>query len=280
MNGIIVVNKHKNCTSRDIINELNNIFNIEKIGHTGTLDPIATGVLVVCIGKYTKLANELTSLNKEYQAEVKLGIKTDTLDITGKIVEEQEYNITKENLIKTLNSFLGNITQTTPLYSAVSIKGKRLYQYAFEGKEIELPKREVTINSIELIDFKKNSFTFKTNVSKGTYIRSLIDDICVKLDTVGTMKNLTRTKQGIFDIKDSYTIEDIKNNNYKLLNAEDIFDYEVINLTEEEYFRVKNGNTVVKELSDNNYILKYDNNIIIAIYEFSNNIGKIKYMLN
>ena len=94
------------------------------------------------------------------------------------------------------------------------------------------------------------------------------------------MKNLTRTKQGIFDIKDSYTIEDIKNNNYKLLNAEDIFDYEVINLTEEEYFRVKNGNTVVKELSDNNYILKYDNNIIIAIYEFSNNIGKIKYMLN
>ena len=279
MNGIIILNKEINYTSRDVINKMNNIFNMSKIGHTGTLDPLATGVLVVCLGKYTKLVNEITSLDKEYIAEVKLGIKTDTLDITGNIVEESDYNITKEELKKTLSSFLGIQNQTVPLYSAISIKGKRLYDYARTGEKITPPKRKIEIFNIELLEFNKDSFTFKTTVSKGTYIRSLIDDMCLKLNTVGTLSNLTRTKQGTFDIKDSYTINDLKKGNYKLLTADEIFNYEVINLTDEEYFRVKNGNYITREIKDNLYILKYNNNII-AIYSFLNTIGRVKYMLD
>lgn len=278
MKGIIVINKDKNYTSRDVINKLNNIFNMSKIGHSGTLDPLATGVLVVCLGRYTKLVNEITSLDKEYIVEVQLGIKTDTLDITGHIVEEADYNINKDELVTVLNSFLGKYSQTVPIYSAVSIKGKRLYEYAREGKEVKLPTREVEIFNIDLIDFNEDKFTFKTKVSKGTYIRSLVDDICLKLNTVGAMSNLKRTKQGTFDINNSYTIKDIENNNYKLLTVEDIFDYDVLDLNDDEYFRVKNGNYINKDLKDGIYILKY-NYEVVAIYNFENNVGKIKYML-
>lgn len=278
MKGIIVINKDKNYTSRDVINKLNNIFNMSKIGHSGTLDPLATGVLVVCLGRYTKLVNEITSLDKEYIVEVQLGIKTDTLDITGHIVEEADYNINKDELVTVLNSFLGKYSQTVPIYSAVSIKGKRLYEYAREGKEVKLPTREVEIFNIDLIDFNEDKFTFKTKVSKGTYIRSLVDDICLKLNTVGAMSNLKRTKQGTFDINNSYTIKDIENNNYKLLTVEDIFDYDVFDLNDDEYFRVKNGNYINKDLKDGIYILKY-NYEVVAIYNFENNVGKIKYML-
>ncbi len=278
MKGIIVINKDKNYTSRDVINKLNNIFNMSKIGHSGTLDPLATGVLVVCLGRYTKLVNEITSLDKEYIVEVQLGIKTDTLDITGHIVEEADYNINKDELVTVLNSFLGKYSQTVPIYSAVSIKGKRLYEYAREGKEVKLPTREVEIFNIDLIDLSEGKFTFKTKVSKGTYIRSLVDDICLKLNTVGAMSNLKRTKQGTFDINNSYTIKDIENNNYKLLTVEDIFDYDVFDLNDDEYFRVKNGNYINKDLKDGIYILKY-NYEVVAIYNFENNVGKIKYML-
>ncbi len=278
MNGVIVFNKEKNMTSRDVVNKLNHIFQMKKIGHTGTLDPIATGVLVICLGKYTKLVDLLTALDKEYIASVKLGIKTDTLDITGNIIETKDYLINEKQLKEVLNSFLGKSIQEVPLYSAVKIKGKKLYEYARNNIEIELPKREIEVHDIELISYNNDEFTFRVKVSKGTYIRSLINDICLKLNTVGVMKELTRTKQGKFNLKNSFTFNNIENNNFKLLNIEDVLDYQVINLNDMEYFRVKNGNFIEKALNDNHYILKY-NNEVIAIYEFKNKIGKAFIML-
>ena len=149
MDGIILINKENGKTSRDEINTLCHIFNTKKIGHTGTLDPIATGVLVVCLNKYTKLVNILMSLEKEYIAKIKLGIKTDTLDITGNILEQRKCNVTKKDIEKVLKSFIGIYKQTIPLYSAKKINGKKLYEYARNDLNVDLPKRLITIYKIE-----------------------------------------------------------------------------------------------------------------------------------
>ncbi|NLM63337.1 MAG: tRNA pseudouridine(55) synthase TruB, partial [Mollicutes bacterium] len=201
MDGIILINKKKGVTSRDVVNIISQKLNIKKVGHTGTLDPLATGVLVICIGKATKIVELMTNEDKEYIAEVTLGIKTDTLDITGNVIEEEICFKTKEEIIEALNIMKGEYEQEVPIYSAVKIKGKKLYEYARNKEKVELPKRLVNIKEINLIgDIKyvdsKVIFSFKCKVSKGTYIRSLIDDIAKKLNTIGVMSNLTRIKQG------------------------------------------------------------------------------------
>ena len=268
MDGILIINKPKDYTSRDVVNKLTHILHTKKIGHTGTLDPIATGVLVICIGNTTKLCELLTSHYKEYIAQIKLGIKTDTLDITGTKIEEQKIPSLKEEQIKEiLNSFPGKSIQTTPIYSAVKINGKKLYEYAREGIEIELPKREIEIKEIELLEYKEDTITFKTTVSKGTYIRALIDDICKKLNTIGTMSSLTRTKQGKFTIEESYTLEDIENNNYKLNTIEEsLEELETIDIDENTYKKVKKGSIINKTFKNEICCLKYKNKII-AIYK-------------
>ena len=268
MNGILLVNKPANFTSRDVVNKLTKIFNTKKIGHTGTLDPIATGVLVICIGKSTKLCDLLTSKYKEYIATIKLGTKTDTLDITGNILEEQEIKTyTKEEITKVLESFLGKSIQETPIYSAVKVNGKKLYEYAREGISIELPKREIDIKEIELLDYKDNIITFKTTVSKGTYIRALINDICTKLNTIGTMSSLIRTKQGEFKIEDCYTLDDIENNNYKILSNEEVLsNLETIDIGYELLKPVNNGAVINKCFKNEIACLRHDNKII-AIYK-------------
>ncbi len=276
-NLIIVVNKDKGYTSRDVVNKLTKILNNKKIGHTGTLDPIATGVLVCVTGKYTKLVDLITSLDKEYIAEIKLGIKTDTLDITGNVIDKKnikEYS--KNEIVDVLNSFIGTYMQSVPKYSAVSINGKRLYEYARNNEEVSLPKREVTINKIELLDYHKDTIKFKVNVSKGTYIRSLIEDICDKLNTIGTMSSLIRTKQGKFTINNSYTLKDIENNNYKSLNIEDVLDLNTIELNDFLYKKVINGN--VLDLEYNGYILFKKDSKDIALYYFEKNIGTLKIL--
>lgn len=277
LNGILLVNKPKDFTSRDVVNKLTHILKTKKIGHTGTLDPIATGVLVVCIGNTTKLCELLTSKYKEYIATIKLGIKTDTLDITGNIIEQKEYQVTEEQIINTLNSFKGTSTQTTPIYSAVKVNGKKLYEYAREGIEVTLPTREINITNIELISFKDDEITFKTTVSKGTYIRALIDDICTKLNTVGTMSSLTRTKQGNYTIEDTYTLEQIEEGTYKLLTIEEVLkDIETISITEEQYNKVKNGSIIDRIFKEDIACLKY-NNKIVAIYQtYHNDTSKAK----
>ena len=228
MNGIIVVNKEKGFTSRDMVNKVGKILGVKKIGHTGTLDPMATGVLVMCIGKCTSLVDMITSDYKEYVAGVRLGILTDTLDITGNVISSCGVNYSRDEIIDVLNSMIGEYYQEVPKYSAVKINGKKLYEYAREGIDIELPKRLVNIKSIELVSDITYSdgcmdFTIKCLVSKGTYIRSLIRDIASKLGCYGVMSSLIRTKQGNFSIDDSYSINDIECGNYKLISLGEFF---------------------------------------------------------
>lgn len=273
MQGAIIVNKAPNMTSRDVINILNKKFNTKSIGHIGTLDPIAEGVLVCLIGKYTKLTDILINHDKEYIASFKLGILTDTLDITGKILKEEKVNLTKEEIQKTILSFKGTYNQEVPIYSAVKINGKKLYEYARNNEEITLPKREVNIYDIELLNIDNECLTIKTKVCKGTYIRSLIRDIGLKLNTNATMTKLIRTKLDKFTIEESYTLEDIQNDNYKILSLEDLIDLDTININEEMLFKIKNGQII--DYQTNKYILYKYNNQNIALYKpYQNN--KIK----
>lgn len=273
MDGILVVNKKAGYTSRDIVNIVSKLLNTKKIGHTGTLDPIATGVLVLCVGKATKLVELLTSTEKEYIAEVTLGINTDTLDSTGKVLEEQNVHIDKEQIIKTLNSMIGCYNQEVPIYSAVKINGKKMYEYARENEKIELPKRMVEIKQIELlgdIRYEKNKtiFNFKCLVSKGTYIRSLIRDIAIKLNTIGIMSDLKRIKQGNFNIEQSYDIEDIENGNYKLIDIADCLNnYKNIVVDDFLINKIKNGTILQNRYNDNIVVFKDKNNNVLAIYK-------------
>lgn len=241
MNGVILVNKEINRTSRDIVNDLVHIFHTKKVGHTGTLDPIATGVLVTTLGRYTKLNELLTSTYKEYICTFKLGILTDTLDITGNIIEKKEVNVKEEEIIKVINSYIGIYEQVVPIFSSVKVNGKKLYEYARNGESVSLPSREVDIKNIEILAIDSNTITIKTLVSKGTYIRSLVRDIGASLNTHATMESLTRTKQGKFPLEECFTIDDIRNNKYKLLKIKDIIDVEIINTDEDLLKKVSNG---------------------------------------
>ena len=196
MDGILIINKPENYTSHDIVYKVKKILN-EKVGHTGTLDPLATGVLPLLVGKGTKISKYLIEHDKIYEAKIKLGIKTDTLDREGKIIEEKQVkNLEKEKVEEVINSFKGKQTQTPPIYSAIKINGKKLYQYAREGKNIEIPKREIEIYDIKLefIDTNEKIIGITVHSSKGTYIRSLCSDIAEKLDTIGYMYSLNRLK--------------------------------------------------------------------------------------
>ena len=276
---IINVCKEKNMTSRDVVNIISKHLHNKKVGHTGTLDPLATGVLLVCTDRDTKLVDILTSKTKEYIATMRLGIQTDTGDITGNIIKKASFRVNKEQIIQTLNSFLGQSTQTVPIYSAVKINGKKLYEYARNGKEVTLPTREITVSNIELLDFHDNLIKFKVTVSKGTYIRSLIEDIAKKLETVATMEDLVRTKQGSYKIEDSYTLDDIKNDNYKSIPLKTVLqDYPSYELNANEYFKVKNGSKMSLNLDDKIVTLLY-NNKPIALYKKENDIYRVYKML-
>lgn len=264
MNGILIVNKSDGFTSRDVVNKLSKVFNTKKIGHTGTLDPIAKGVLVVVLGKYTKLCEDLTQTYKEYIATFKLGILTDTLDITGNVIDEKSCNVSEEEIRNVISNYKCVYNQEVPIYSSVKINGRKLYEYARNGEEVTLPKREVDIKSIEVLEINKDIIKIKCLVSKGTYIRSLIRDIGESLNTHATMTDLIRTKQGIFDIKDSYTIEDIENGNYKLINIEDVLDLCVIN---KEYIKEATNGVKLKLDIKNKYILFKSNNEEVALYK-------------
>lgn len=276
---IINVCKEKNMTSRDVVNIISKHLHTKKVGHTGTLDPLATGVLIVCTNHDTKLVDILTSKNKEYIATMRLGIQTDTGDITGNIIKRDTYKVTKDQIIKVLNNFLGSSTQTVPIYSAVKINGKKLYEYARNGEEVTLPTREINISSIELLDYHDDLIKFKVTVSKGTYIRSLIEDIGKTLQTVATMEDLVRTKQGNYKIEDSYTLEDIKNDNYKPIPLNIVLkDYHTYNLNATEYFKVKNGSKMLLNIDDKIVTLLY-NNKPIALYRKENDIYRVYKML-
>ena len=232
MDGIILINKEKNYTSHDVVNKVKKITK-SKVGHTGTLDPNATGVLPLLLGNATKISKYLINHDKEYEVLLQLGTKTDTADAEGKIIEEKDVNIdslSEENVKKVLSTFLGKQKQIPPMYSAIKVNGKKLYQYARQGQEVEIKPREIEIYEIKLtnLDKKQKQISLVVSCSKGTYIRSLCEDIADRLGTVGFMKELNRTKVGEFNIKDCVTIEEFeekynKNDFSDIITIEEIF---------------------------------------------------------
>lgn len=231
MNGIIIINKPKGCTSHDIVYKAKRIFN-EKVGHTGTLDPNATGVLPLLIGKGTEISKYLINHDKTYEAILQLGEKKDTADSEGKTIEEQ--NVTSEmlsevNVKKVLQSFEGHQEQIPPMYSAIKVNGKKLYEYARKGQTVELKPRKIEIYKMELlnIDIQNKTIEFRVDCSKGTYIRALCENIAERIGTVGYMKELKRTRVGEFKIEDAITIqelEDSKNKLEKFITLEKFFE--------------------------------------------------------
>ena len=285
MDGIVLVNKKEGYTSRDIVNIISKKLNTKKVGHTGTLDPIASGVLIVCIGKATKLVKLLTSEDKEYIATITLGILTDTLDKEGKIISEENVHIDKKDIINALDKIKGKYIQEVPIYSAVKVNGKKLYEYAREGKDIELPKREVNIYDISLLEdpiYKDNKtiIKIKCKVSKGTYIRSLSYDIAKMLNTVGIMSSLIRTKQGKYSIDICSSLEEINDNNFVLLPIDYFLkDYYEVDMDDNLYKKIKNG-VAINNIYNKDFVkFKYNNNIV-ALYKNDNNILKCYIMLN
>lgn len=215
MNRIFILNKPIGFTSQDTVSKLKKILNEKKAGHTGTLDPMATGVLPILVGDTTKLSKYLVEHKKTYIATIELGQATDTGDSEGKIIQEKEIlkeNLEEKNIKEVLKSFLGIQKQTPPIYSAIKIKGKKLYEYARAGEKVEIPEREIEIYNINFIEKKLNNISFEVECSKGTYIRTLCEDIAKKLGTIGYMKSLKRTKVDKFEIEKAITFEKIEEN--------------------------------------------------------------------
>ena len=209
INGIINIYKEKGYTSHDVVAVLRGICKQKKIGHTGTLDPDAEGVLPVCFGSATKLCEFLTDKNKEYIAVMKLGIETDTQDTTGTILDKREVHVSEEEILKTILSFQGEQTQIPPMYSAVKVNGKKLYELAREGIEIERSARKITVHKIEVLSIDGDEVKLKVLCSKGTYIRSLCIDIGRRLAIPATMSFLVRTKVGKFKLEKASIFEEI-----------------------------------------------------------------------
>ena len=279
MNEIILVNKPKGYTSRDIVNIVSKELNTKKVGHFGTLDPLAEGLLLIGVGSYTKLGNFLENDTKEYIAEVLIGTSTDTYDTEGNILKKSnDVAISKGKIEKVLEKFKKTYNQEVPIYSATKVNGKKLYEYAREGKNVNLPKKEVTIYDIELIDLyeKENSkyFSFKTKVSKGTYIRSLINDISKELSIPLCMSALTRTKQDKFDLKNANDIQDIKNKTYKSLNIRDVINLEERRVPYNLERKILNGSKIEK-LSDNMILFTKDNTDIVLYAPYKNEMKPV-----
>ncbi len=276
MDGILIIDKEKNYTSRDVVNIVSNSLKTKKVGHTGTLDPLATGLLVICVGKATKLVDILTNHDKEYIADITFGIETDTLDSTGNIIREENKIIKKEDIIQVLNSYKKEYDQQVPIYSAIKINGKKLYEYARENIDVELPTRKVNIYDIELLNYEiidnKTHIQIRCNVSKGTYIRSLIRDIGNSLNTCAIMTDLRRTKLGDFNIEDAIKIKDIKN--AKLYSIEEVLkNYKQIEVEGNLEFKIKNG-CKIKNIYNEEYVLFKNIDGIIGLYKNENNMLK------
>ncbi|MBQ2664758.1 MAG: tRNA pseudouridine(55) synthase TruB [Clostridia bacterium] len=267
MNGIIIVDKPQGKTSHDIVYAIRRLTGIKKVGHTGTLDPMATGVLPICIGSATKVADMLTLSDKAYTAEFVLGKTTDTLDAEGEILTESKVNVTGDEIRAAVMSFVGEIEQIPPMYSAIKQNGKKLYELARQGIEVKRKPRKVTINSIDILEINGKTVTIDVSCSKGTYIRTLCADIGERLGTGAYMTKLRRTKTGIFAISESYTLEELGTLNELgtlknvLIPIDKIFEkYPEIILNEKQKKSVTNGVRMTYKGRENQSYRVYDEN--------------------
>lgn len=271
MNGILIINKEKGCTSHDIVYKVKKIFN-EKVGHTGTLDPLAEGVLPILIGKGTLCSKYLINHDKKYVVNLALGQKTETADLEGKIIEEKnipDKSLTQSKIEKVLKSFIGKQQQMPPIYSAIKVNGKKLYEYARKGQNVEIKPREIEIYDIKLmnIDAQKKQIQFEVFCGKGTYIRSLCEDIAEKLETVGYMESLKRIQVGDFKIEESSKIQELEENKEdtkylesKIISVEEIFENkEKIKLDDKKMQLFLNGVKITQNQENDIYRI-YDKN--------------------
>ena len=290
INGIINVYKQKGYTSFDVVAIMRGILGQKKIGHTGTLDPDAEGVLPVCAGNATKLCDMLTDKSKEYVATFVLGIKTDTLDITGKVLEERKPKVSIEDLKASINSFVGGYNQYPPMYSAKKINGKKLYELARDGKEVERKPAFVEIIGIETMDISYPYVTIKVSCSKGTYIRSLCEDIGAKCGELACMTSLKRTRVGNFTVDKALTLDEITalRDEGKLLQAVTPTDFAFLDKKEAKIdpkFRklLDNGNKLspemldCKDVSDGEIVRVYnDDNVFVGLYTYEDSLKTFK----
>lgn len=267
--GFLLIDKENTWSSRDICNKIQGLFHQKKVGHIGTLDPFATGLLIVSLGKATKAGQFLEASDKTYLAKLKLGESKDGGDLTGDTIEIKDVPTLKEDqIIEVLNSFVGEIDQVPPLKSAVHYKGMRLYEYAYNNQVITPPSRKVTINSISFISYEDNVITFRCNVGKGTYIRVLGEDIAKKLNTLGHLIELRREKVSFLDVKDAYKMKDIDES--KLISISDaLVNIQHIFISDTLENKAKNGLSIYikEEGTDDIILLVNKNNVAIAVYE-------------
>lgn len=255
MDGIIILNKPKGCTSHDMVHKIKKITN-EKVGHTGTLDPLATGVLPILVGKGTLCSKYLINHDKIYQVTLQFGKKTDTADAEGNIIQEQEVNICWNDLEENIKSFIGKQEQIPPIYSAIKVKGKKLYEYARKGQQVEIPSRQIEIYNITIIstDKEKCQIKFEVSCSKGTYIRSLCEDIAKKLGTIGYMQELHRIQVGDFSINQAMDIGQLEKGDIKYIAVEELFHKSPeIQLEEKRLQPFLNGVKLTMKMSDGIY---------------------------
>lgn len=264
MNELLLINKPQNMTSFDVVAIVRKTLNIKKVGHTGTLDPNAEGLMIILIDKATKALPFLHLNKKEYIATLKLGIKTNTGDIWGEVIEEKSVpDISYDEIETVLKSFMGKSLQTPPKVSAISVNGKRLYEYARKDQEVVIPQREIEIYEIECLSID-DEIHFRVQCSSGTYIRSLCEDIALKLNTVGTMSKLTRTKIEMFNVENAYTITQIRNKEFQFESIDNALNYprfEIKNIVD-----VKNGKKIRCDSEAEVILLTYLEEAI-AIYE-------------
>lgn len=258
MDGFLLINKDSDWTSRDVCNKVQSIFDLAKVGHIGTLDPFATGLLVVTVGKGTKAGQFLESGDKTYLASLKLGEARDGGDITGEVVDHQSIPVLNEEVIKeTFNKFIGDIEQVPPLKSAVHFKGRKLYTYAYNNELVTPPSRKVKVNSLELVNFTKDTIIFRCNVSSGTYIRVLGEDIAKALGTVGYLEALQREKVASLDVKDAHKLTELKKE-HLISISKGLANMKHVIVNELDKSRAKRGLTIIFK----NYV-KYDNLLLV-----------------
>lgn len=273
ISGILNINKPSGITSHDVVKVIRKIFKGQKIGHTGTLDPLASGVLPICVGKATKLSDILTAKDKKYRVKCLLGVETDTYDITGTVIEAGICDKDEIYIKERIKRFVGKQEQIPPIYSAIKVDGKKLYEYARENKEVEIKPRNIEIFSIENIEYDKNTHevSFDVHCTKGTYIRSLVHDIGIKLGSKATMTELTRLKSGDFKIEDSIDLQEFLKLQYpemlaKIITIEEYYkEYKKVNLSEKECENFINGMSINIEGYENKIVRVYNEKKFIGI---------------
>lgn len=287
MNGVIIVNKPTGITSQDVVTEIRKSMKIKSVGHAGTLDPLASGVLPILVSKGTRISKYLIDHDKEYIATLRLGKQTDTGDITGEVIDEKDVPTTaldEENVKDVLESFIGEQAQIPPMYSAIKVDGRKLYEYARMGEKVEVKPRQIKIYNIELININVDSkeIVYRVACSKGTYIRTLCEDIAKELGTVGTMSALVRTKAGDFTVEQAIDLEKLvtlSNEEIKekyFIDIEEAFkSYDSINLKSDNELKLFiNGMMLIRKKENNVYRIYDKDNKFIGLGVIQNNILK------